>query len=154
VRSNLTITSVPPVVAPVLKTSPTPVPTKTAPQTAARRRLSVSGPISALTPSTASEETKTAYIVDARNLNPNFIVPIKRMGTLISAMTVPVGSISINFVIIIATPDTPPDAILLGSRKQEIPVAKINAPSVRTKISLISFLFFNLLFYSTTHLVF
>jgi hypothetical protein len=76
------------------------------------------------------EETNTAYIVDARNLNPNLIVPSKRMGTLISAIRVPVGNRSKNLVMMIATPEIPPGAMLLGSRKQATPAAKITEPSV------------------------
>jgi hypothetical protein len=55
------------------------------------------------------------------------------MGTLIGAIKVPVGMMSINFVIMIATPEIPPGAILFGSRKHATPAANIIEPSVSIK---------------------
>jgi hypothetical protein len=57
------------------------------------------------------------------------------MGTLIRAITVPVGNRSKNFVIMIAIPETPPEAMLLGSRKQATPAANITDPKVSVKSS-------------------
>ena len=68
-------------------------------------------------------------------LKPNFIVPTRSIGTLIRAITVPVGSRSKNLVIIIAIPETPPEATLLGSRKHATPAANIIDPSVSVKRS-------------------
>ena len=50
-----------------------------------------------------------------------------------SAIKVPVGMTSINFVIMIATPEIPPGAILFGSRKHATPAAKIIDPRVSIK---------------------
>ena len=69
-----------------------------------------------------------------------------------SAIKVPVGITSKNLVMMIATPEMPPGAMLLGSRKHATPVAKMTAPAVSVNISKSICLIFLFLIFNITDL--
>ena len=147
-RRSFTMISVPPVVAPCIRTSSKPIAIRHPPATQASSGSVVSGP-NGRSRFIITDESTTETIVEVRKRIPNLYMPRPIIGMFRISTTVPILKSGKNFAIIMAIPVNPPGTMPLGSRKRLMATAYITEPMhIRRyfKIKLLIFAFIKITF--------